>query len=82
MSMKSFPNKERFWQYSWTLFSYVVQLHNGGEVPCPSHRQPPILCEPHVGKLSSLEGACDRTSSICDGNDILIQSRKSLAEAR
>jgi hypothetical protein len=25
MSMKSFPNNDKFWQYNWTLFSHVVQ---------------------------------------------------------
>jgi hypothetical protein len=80
MSMKSFPNNERFWQYNWTLFSYAIRPSERRRGPYPSRRQPPISYELHVGKLSFLEGVCDRTSSMYDGRNITIQSRKSLAK--
>ena len=31
MSMKNFPNNERFWQYNWMFLSYIVQDQNDGE---------------------------------------------------
>ena len=63
ISMKSFPNNERFWQYNWAFFSYVVPTSEGGDILCPLHRRLPISCGPHVGKLSFLGGVCDCTSS-------------------
>ena len=31
MSMKNFPNSERFWQYNWMFLSYIVHHQNDGE---------------------------------------------------
>ena len=30
MSMKNFPNSERFWQYNWILFSWNVRYQDDG----------------------------------------------------